>query len=159
MKIVINMCYGGFGLSPRGLSRLAELQGRKCYFYEGGLLSKPHKLISLEQAEKSSSFFVSAYDVPNIDEVCPSQEDFHKLSIEGRRASNEVWRAHTINQMRSYEDRSNPLLVQVVEELGSEVASSRMAELAVVEIPDGVEYEIDDYDGIETIHEKHRTWG
>ena len=32
------------------------------------------------------------------------------------------------------------------------------AELAIVEIPDGIEWEIDDYDGIETIAETHRTW-
>jgi len=28
----------------------------------------------------------------------------------------------------------------------------------VVDIPDDIEYEIDDYDGIESVHEAHRSW-
>jgi hypothetical protein len=58
-------------------------------------------------------------------------------------------------------NRNHPLLVKVVEELGGghrTGASGRFANLKVVEIPDGIEYEIDEYDGFETIREKHRTW-
>jgi hypothetical protein len=33
------------------------------------------------------------------------------------------------------------------------------AELAVVEIPDGINWHIGEYDGIEHIAENHRTWG
>ena len=56
------------------------------------------------------------------------------------------------------EDRENPKLIEVVEALGEKVNGSS-AQLKVVEIPDGVEYEIDNYDGVESIHEKHRMWG
>ena len=61
-------------------------------------------------------------------------------------------------RLKSGIERDNPFLVRVVEELGTK-ASSKYADLGVIEIPDGVEYEIDDYDVMETIHEKHRTWG
>ena len=44
-----------------------------------------------------------------------------------------------------------------MEELGSKV-NTRYSELAVVEIPDDVEWEINEYDGWESIHEKHRVW-
>ena len=54
--------------------------------------------------------------------------------------------------------REDSALIQVIEEFGRE-ASGRHAELEIVEIPDGVDYEIDDYDGMESIHEKHRSWG
>ncbi len=54
-------------------------------------------------------------------------------------------------------DRSNPLLVKCVEELG-ERANGRVAELHVVEIPDGVTFEITEYDGMEEIHEAYRVW-
>jgi len=53
--------------------------------------------------------------------------------------------------------RDDPDLVRVVEDL-DEVANGRYAQLKVVEIPDGVEWEIDEYDGYEHIAEKHRTW-
>jgi hypothetical protein len=55
-------------------------------------------------------------------------------------------------------DRADPLLVEAVEALGEEAGGS-MACLKVVEIPDGVSYEIDNYDGREHIAESHRTWG
>ncbi len=55
-------------------------------------------------------------------------------------------------------DRDCQVLVEVVELLGKEV-DSRFSELKIVEIPDGVEWEIDEYDGVESIHEKHKIWG
>ena len=33
MKLVINQCYGGFGLSPKGIKRYLELKGKECYCY------------------------------------------------------------------------------------------------------------------------------
>jgi hypothetical protein len=53
--------------------------------------------------------------------------------------------------------RNDPILVQVVEELGGE-ANGHYSSLKVVEIPDDVEWEIDEYDGMEHVAEKHRTW-
>ena len=53
--------------------------------------------------------------------------------------------------------RDDPSLVQVVEELG-EQSWGDYAELKVVEIPDDVEWTIEDYDGMESIHEVHRSW-
>ncbi len=55
------------------------------------------------------------------------------------------------------DERANPLLVQVVQELGNG-ANGTYANLRVVEIPDGTQFEIDEYDGMETIHEIHNSW-
>ena len=49
------------------------------------------------------------------------------------------------------------LIGEVVEELG-EKANGRFADLQVVEIPDGMIYDIDNYDGIEKLHESVRVW-
>lgn len=58
----------------------------------------------------------------------------------------------------AYNDkRTDPKLVEVVEKLGKE-ANGVCSDLEVVEIPDDIDWEIDDYDGYETIHEKHRKW-
>ena len=53
--------------------------------------------------------------------------------------------------------RDDERLVEIVKELGKEARSS-YAELKIVSIPGDVEWEIDDYDGMETIREVHRTW-
>lgn len=54
--------------------------------------------------------------------------------------------------------RSDPRLVAAVEKLGTKTASGAMAELAIVDIPDGMDIEWDEYDGIESIHEAHKSW-
>ena len=53
--------------------------------------------------------------------------------------------------------RDDPILIQVVEELGIG-ANGKFAALKVVEIPNDVEWQIDEYDGVEWVAEKHRTW-
>ena len=54
-------------------------------------------------------------------------------------------------------ERDDPFLVRVVEEMGQD-AASRFAYLEVVEIPEDVEWQIEEYDGMEWIAEKHRVW-
>lgn len=53
--------------------------------------------------------------------------------------------------------RDDPFLVTTVEALGP-AANGAHAKLKIVEIPDGVDWEIMEYDGMESIHEKHRSW-
>lgn len=55
-------------------------------------------------------------------------------------------------------DRNDPRLVDCVETLGGSVAGGRFSVLGIIEIPDDVEWEIDDYDGLEWVAEKHRIW-
>ncbi len=54
--------------------------------------------------------------------------------------------------------RTNPVLIRLIEELG-ELANRPQSRLCVVDVPDGIEWELLNYDGTETIHEKHRIWG
>jgi len=59
----------------------------------------------------------------------------------------------------SYYDikRDDPLLVQVVEEMQGE-ANGRHSSLKIVEIPDDVNWILEEYDGAEHIAEAHRRW-
>lgn len=167
MKVVINVCYGGFSLSTRGVQRLAELQGRECYFYvhprkaDGGIDFDRQVRVTREEAEDAFSW--SAFDIPDAETKLfgrYSNTEWHAASPEQRQAWNQEYDRHQIENREL--SRHDPLLVRVVEELGGEHrqgASGAHAELRIVEIPEGVDYEIDEYDGMEHIAEKHRTWG
>lgn len=53
--------------------------------------------------------------------------------------------------------RHDPLLVEAVETLG-QAANNFCSNLTIVEIPDGIDWQIEEYDGQEHIAESHRTW-
>lgn len=61
--------------------------------------------------------------------------------------------------------RDDPLLVKAVQSLignpinDTESKYDTYIDLAIINIPDGVEWIIEDYDGQEWVSEKHRTWG
>jgi len=55
-------------------------------------------------------------------------------------------------------ERHDPDFISIVEELGAEV-NDCFSRLKIFEIPDGVDYEIEEYDGVEWASEKHQTWG
>lgn len=135
MKIVINTCYGSFGLSEKAILRYVELKGLTVY-PEGTGLFTTYWLVPEGAREDQSNYFT--------------------WSLEEQRASNkrfvkQVWHEREIQ-------RDDPALVQVVEELGVD-ANARFAELEIVEIPDGVAWQIEEYDGFEHVAEKHRIWG
>jgi hypothetical protein len=92
IKIVINTCYGGFGLSEKAYEELGIKWNGYGFAYDG------------------------------------------------------------------YDKRADPKLVACVEKLGSDVASGTFAKLKIVEIPNDVVWEIEEYDGIETVREVSRTW-
>jgi len=161
VKIVINACFGGFSLSPRAVKRLAELDGRECFFFTtgkdagGNLDIHAHVPASLDELEASGSLFFYALDLPDPDSVLPSQKNWCEMTEEEKTRSNKAWGDHGLNDRDR--NRTDPNLIRVVEELG-EKANGRCAKLKVIEIPDGTEWEIDEYDGMESVHETHRAW-
>lgn len=53
--------------------------------------------------------------------------------------------------------RDDEALVHVVETLGDR-ANDSYSDLKVVEVPDEVQWTIEEYDGVEWVAEVHRTW-
>ena len=153
MKVVINSEYGGFSLSPKAVKRLAELNGKECYFFSKEINGEKYNLITMEEANKSLFFY--AFSIPNPNERIPNSTKFSSWSAEKRRKHNELYRSLSLEE--SPENRADPNLIKVVEELGEE-ASGRLSKLKIVEIPDGVEWTIEEHDGNEWVAEKHRTW-
>ena len=101
-KVVINTCFGGFGMSRKALDMYCK-----------------EKNIEPGKWNETWGFY----------------EDFHHTDIR----------------------RDDPLLVRIVEELGKE-SNTKFSELTVVEIPDDVDWYIEEYDGGEHVAERHRTW-
>lgn len=54
-------------------------------------------------------------------------------------------------------DRTDSDLIAVIEKLGDDASGSCSA-LSIVDIPDDIEWEISNYDGMETVEEVHRSW-
>jgi len=93
-KVVINTCYGGFGLSEE----------------------------SLEDYKKRKNI---------------TDENFYHWDI----------------------PRDCPDLVAMVEEgVNLDYLDGQFAELKIVEVPDDVNWYIEEYDGMEHVAERHRTW-
>lgn len=137
MKIAINKCYGGFGLSPIAIKEYLKLKGKECFFYKKNYESKELTQIPFEQA--------STYDTS-------LTKDFG-LSIK------DDWKSYESNYFYYNNiERNDEDLIKTIEMLGIKKASGELSELAIVEVPDEIDWYIDDYDGIESVHESHRSW-
>jgi hypothetical protein len=134
-KVVYNACYGGFSLSEAGMLRYAELKGIRLY---------------PEHDKRFAALGMTTYwTVPTEQRVAPLEgEAWYSATMEERQAHNAAYSAQTIS-CRDFE-RADPILVQVVEELGNE-ANGRAAHLKVKDIPPGTLYRIDEYDGNESV--------
>ncbi len=130
MKIVINKCFGGFGLSEQAYEQLIEW-GVPVLKYE------------------TDSSDEQIYDR----ELTPPDDPFSALyhKFKGTRGAERYWDNWTS------QTRTHPLLLRVVEELG-DAANGPYAKLKIVDVPDGVEWHLDYYDGIESVEEVHRSW-
>jgi hypothetical protein len=134
-KVVYNACYGGFSLSEAGMRRYAELKGMAIY---------------PEHDTKFASLgMITYWTVPPEKRVDPLEgEAWHAATMEERQAHNAAYIAQTIG-CRDF-DRDDPILVQVVEELG-DAANGRAAKLKIEDVPAGMLYRIDEYDGAESV--------
>jgi len=145
-KVVINVEYGGFGLSPEATLWLWEKGYRDkefCThvdeyfshdsFYEEnpslGLKARLNGWREYQSKKEQDSLFLTVF----------TPDEKHVLY------------ARDI-------ERSHPLLIECIETLGEEKASGRLVSLKIVEIPADVDWVIEEYDGREWIAEKHRIW-
>ena len=128
-KIVYNACFGGFSLSHEAIMRYAEIKGITLYVhYDPKFPSWPHYYL------------------------CPPEE-FERINAEEWKQPVQPGRFDASSALyfsgRDIE-RSDPALVQVVEEMG-EAANGCAARLQIEELPAGTLYHIDEYDGSETV--------
>ena len=126
MKVVINKCYGGFGLSKEACQRYWELQGKEVWI-------------------EDNDWGFNVWLVPPEERVV--QGNWKTMTQDeriayNRKRSEQTWDSDGV-------DRHDPILVQVVEELGDK-ANGMCAELAIAEVCADC-YRIDEYDGFESV--------
>jgi len=147
-EVVINKCYGGFGLSHAAVMKYAEFKGIELYGYvnprskNGSLNFDKYELYEPEK-HKENSFCIH----------------YRTKALEmGGLTKEAVKKGINENYFHVYDiARNDPDLVKAVRELGED-ANGNHADLNILQIPAGVEWIIEEYDGIEWIAEKHRTW-
>ena len=139
MKIVVNRCFGGFGLSDKAIEMVMKRKGLSCFRYKLTKYKYRNDVEEYTRCEACSDSNILIYYM-----TADLGEKTNKLPKEI------LWNYGDLK-------RDDTDLVAVVEELG-EGANTIFSELEVVEIPDDINWYIDNYDGIETIHEVHRSW-
>lgn len=130
-KIVYNACYGGFGLSKEAVQRYFEIKNQQVW---------------IEHDKKFRSLDMFTVWLTPPEERLAENKDFYSMSMDERIAHNKAYSEQT--WYYGSISRHDPVLVQVVEELG-EKANGRYANLQIAEV-DGP-YRIDEYDGFESV--------
>lgn len=137
MKIVINACFGGFSLSDAAEDLYAKKSGFKIYRY-GQKKYKHSDGEDLYEKNHLNKMFSYTFKKDHGDSFAVFPDD------------DSHWYSRGV-------ERDDPILVEVVEEIKGD-ANGMCADLEIIEIPDGVDWDIEEYDGSEHISENHRTW-
>jgi hypothetical protein len=135
-KVVINSCYGGFGLSHDATIEYAKRKGVEVYGFTEARTADGHLDFDYLVPYDGGRAFVIHYATSR--------------AVSDRDSLN----AH---YYRAAPARDDADLVAIVQEWG-ERANGQHAKLEIIEIPDDVEWVVEEYDGLEHIAEKHRTW-
>jgi hypothetical protein len=142
MKIVINNQYGGFNLSPEAIKLYNEKSKFRVWGYTDDYINRLDSSPdgSLKRDDDGESFITywvkeDLGDSPTTDELNKTTW-FHDRDI----------------------PRDDKLLIEVIKELGRKKASGKHCTLKIVTIPDNVDWQIEEYDGLEWVSEKHNTW-
>jgi hypothetical protein len=127
-KVVYNACYGGFGLSKEACQRYWDIKGQQVWI-------------------EDTTWGFTVWLVAPEDRISSKGGDaFYAMSMDERIAYNQAYSKQTWYNRNV--DRHDPVLVQVVEELGKK-ANGECAELAIDEVYGS--YRIDEYDGNESV--------
>lgn len=138
MKIVLNRKYGpGFGLSPAGVLTYCKLSKIPVYFYE----KIHHKnrdgfdewiKVREDEINNETIYYIFVSDFGQSFHELPKEPEFDVTKI----------------------DRTDPNLVETVDNLGWE-SNASYSSLYVFDLPDDIgDYYIGNRDGIEMIHKK-----
>jgi len=135
-KVILNKCFGGFMPSRKAYELYAKKKGLELYIYEVRIYNRK---VDYYKVDNTDSMFI-VYLTKDYGDVANSINNEDRLYLDDRYREDET-------------------LIEVIEELGKD-ANSKSSDLHIVEIPDDVakDYVIDNYDGIETLHQRVQEW-
>jgi len=137
-KVILNKCFGGFDVSNEAYELYAKKKSLELFCYEWDI--KDMKNPIYKYAKKDNALFNHYFTKDFGNNVQITNEDYEKYNL-----------------YLDEDHREDPILIEVIEELG-EKANGRCGKLKIVEIPDDLDYVIDKYDGIETLHQRVQEW-
>jgi hypothetical protein len=140
-KVAINACHGGFRLSDAAFIEFMRRKGITVYADPQPLGSNFWKTPLSEQPEILRTEW---YRVP-----AERKDEYHAAG----KAAGQVYQHDWLGS----DKRDDPDLIAVLEQFGDD-ARTKVSAPDIVEIPADVEWQIDEYDGLEWVAEKHRTW-
>lgn len=141
--IILNKCYGGFAVSNEGYKLYAQKRGLKLYYYkyvdeeEDTFIYKRYSVEELQEKDLHPIFYF--YSIRDLGEYTSERPIDPAIILD-------LDEGH----------REDPVLVEVIRELGQS-ANTYFSNLKIVDVPISFangNYTIDDYDGLETLHEK-----
>lgn len=145
MEVAINERYGGFGLSTKALMLYCERKYGEAHLYL-------RKSYDTQVFKRVPNDYYEKNNTPT-DRLYVLKQDAGE-EVEYNDCKDIILFNH---QVCSYDNRTDPLLISVIKELGSE-ANGDYAEIHIVDVPDDVKWHISEYDGMETVEEDHRSW-
>lgn len=131
VRVIYNACYGGFGLSKEACQRYWDIKGEKIW---------------IEDDKEHPSFGLWTFWLTPPEERPIMKKNWESMSMDERISYNRAQSEQTWYDRNV--DRHDPVLVQVVEELGDK-ASGKYAKLRIAEVSGS--YRIDEYDGNESV--------
>jgi len=147
MKIVINRKYGGFSISSIALLELIRMN------------SKVVTKISAKEYHGGNNPRFKDRWKESLEDAKSKLEEFHDGFSKDSFMSDTLFKDDTYYYIENHDNklRSHPDLIKVVEQLKDQ-ANGSCAQLKIVDIPNNTDYYIDEYDGMESVHEQHESW-
>lgn len=152
-KVIINKCFGGYGFEPFTIQKYAEAKGVKLIWY-----TRDHKYdarypkekwvkTNIEEIEREEGLRME--NLPLVDDM----GDSFIFDLSG-----DMFQRLVYQLPQDHESRTDPILIEIIERYGDMNRHGCHAP-TVIEVPDGVEWIIYEYDGLESLHEAHRVFG